>query len=76
MVQLSAEGLEVGVSPAAAVRVAWERYVGGGGEGGLVGESPTVLHADLTFAGEPVVSAQSLKKSKHREAPALADTPV
>ena len=38
--------------------------------GGLVGESPTFLHANLTFAGEPVVSAQSQKKkrkSKHCE---------
>ena len=35
-----------------------------------MGESPTFLHADLTFAGEPVVSAQSFKKkeeSKHGE---------
>ena len=41
--------------------------------GRLVGESPASLHADLTFAGEPVVSAQSQKKNKHREAQARAD---
>ena len=33
----------VGVSPARAVRVAWERYVGEIG-----GESPTFLHANLS----------------------------
>ena len=42
------------------VGVAWERYVGEIGR-----ESPpTFLPPDLTFAGEPVVSAQSQKKSK------------
>ena len=36
--------------------------------GGIGGRVPTFLHADLTFAGEPVVSAQPQKKeSKHGE---------
>ena len=33
-----------------AVRVAWERYDGGGGGKGLEGESSTFLHADLDLA--------------------------
>ena len=41
-----------------------------------MGLSTTFLHADLTFAGEPVVSAQSQKKRKHREARACANTPA
>ena len=41
-----------------------------------MGLSPTFLHTDLTFAGEHVVSAQSQKKSKHREARACAHTPA
>ena len=43
---------------------------------GLVGESPTFLRADLTFAGEPVVSAQSQKKRKHCEARVWANRPA
>ena len=47
----------VGESPARAVRVAWERYVGEIG-----GESTTSLHANLTLRADPAVSAQSEKK--------------
>ena len=41
-----------------------------------MGESPTFLHANLTFAGEPAVSEQSQKKNNHREARAHGDTPA
>ena len=64
----SQQWCRVGVSPAAAVRVAWERYVGRIG-----GRVPTFLHADLTLAVEPVVSTQSQKKANTVKA--RADTP-
>ena len=53
------QGARVGESPAWAVRVAWERYVGE-----IVGETPTFLHADLTLWADPAVSAQFEKKSE------------